>query len=147
MADFILLDKDPSIDITVLSNIKKIVRRGEILETKKLFEVSPEILAQQQLNAYNLRDIEGFLEPYADSVEIYEFPEKLMSKGKDKMRKDYGPMFQQVKDLHCEVTKRIVQGNTVIDHETVWGFGPKPVNAVAIYKIENGKIAKVYFIQ
>lgn len=147
IADLILLDKDPGSDLTILSNINRVIHRGQILEPAKLLPSSPEILAQQQLNAYNARDIEAFLEPYSDSVELYSFPDKLMSKGKDEMRKGYEEMFQQVKELHCEVTKRIVQGNTVIDHETVSGFGPKPVKAIAIYKIEKGKIAKVYFIQ
>jgi hypothetical protein len=62
------------------------------------------------------------------------------------MRKQYGSMFDQTKNLHCELVNRIVLGNTVIDHERVT-YGPdrKPVQAVAIYIIENGKIRKVYF--
>jgi len=49
--------------------------------------------------------------------------------------------------LHCEVTKRIIQGNTVIDHESVTGFGDKPLTAIAVYTIEKNKIVKVHFIQ
>ena len=99
-----------------------------------------------QLNAYNARDIDAFLEPYAEDVEIYEFPEKLRYKGKETMRKQYGGMFEQTKNLHCELVNRIVTGNTVIDHERVtYGGDKSPVQAVAIYKIENGKIKRVYF--
>lgn len=108
---------------------------------------TPEQLAQKQLDAYNARNIEAFLEPYSDSVEIYMFPGKLMSKGKEAMRKDYGAMFQQVPNLHCTLVNRIVEGNTVIDHESVTGFGPQPLKAIAIYTIQKGKISKVYFIQ
>ena len=36
-------------------------------------EITPESLAQKQLIGYNARDIEAFLEPYADDVEIYTF--------------------------------------------------------------------------
>jgi hypothetical protein len=40
----------------------------------------------------------------------------------------------------------MVVGNTVIDHERVSVSADKaPTEAVAIYKIENGKIKKVYF--
>ncbi len=108
---------------------------------------TPEQLAQAQLDAYNARNIDAFLEPYSDSVEIYMFPGKLMSKGKEAMRKEYGAMFQQVPNLHCTLVNRIVEGNTVIDHESVSGFGPQPLKAIAIYTIQKGKISKVYFIQ
>jgi hypothetical protein len=97
------------------------------------------------LNAYNLRDIEAFLEPYADDVEIYDYPDKLQLKGKEMMREGYAGMFEKVTNLHCELVERIVQGNIVIDKERVQ-FGDKFVEAVAIYHIENGKIKKVYFI-
>lgn len=147
IADILVFEKDPTSDLTVLTGLKELYRRGQLLKTSELLPSSPEILAQQQLNAYNLRNIDAFLEPYADSVELYEFPDKLFAKGKASMRIQYAEMFKRTPELHCEVTKRIVQGNTVIDHETVSGFGPKPLNAIAIYKIEKGKIAKVYFIQ
>ena len=41
-------------------------------------------MAQRQLIAYNIRNIEAFLEPYADDVEIYLYPDKLLMKGKEK---------------------------------------------------------------
>lgn len=108
---------------------------------------TPEQLAQAQLDAYNARNIDAFLESYSDSVEIYAFPAKLLSKGKEAMRKEYGAMFQQVPNLHCTLVNRIVEGNTVIDHESVSGFGPQPLKAIAVYTISKGKISKVYFIQ
>lgn len=146
-ASFLLLENNPTVDINALSSIHTVINRGNVFYPSKLLPNTPETLVQQQLNAYNLRNIDAFLEPYSDSVEIYTFPDKLMSKGKDAMRNGYAEMFKNVTELHCELTKRIVQGNTVIDHESVIGFGPKPLKAIAIYKIEKGKIAKVYFIQ
>jgi hypothetical protein len=41
----------------------------------------------------------------------------------------------------------MVQGNTVVDHEEVWGFGEKPIYGVVVYQIKNGKIASVHFSQ
>ena len=117
------------------------------MKASELIPVTPAILAQQQLNAYNARDIDAFLAPYAEDVELYDFPDKLISKGKEAMRKGYEGMFKNLKELHCEVTQRIIQGNTVIDHESVIGFGGPVVKAVAVYQIENNKIKKVYFIQ
>lgn len=147
IADIVLLEKDPTADLNSLMYPKTIIHRGISIDPKKILPTSPEILVQQQLNAYNLRNMESFLEPYSDSVEIYQFPSKLILQGKDQMRKDYEALFKNVKELHCQVTERIIEGNTVIDHETVTGFGPRPLTAIAIYHIANGKIAKVYFIQ
>ncbi len=146
-ADMLLLDKDPTQDLTALASIQTVIHRGRPLKPGDLLPVTPESLVQQQLNAYNLRNIDAFLEPYADSVELYIFPDRLIGKGKAQMRNNYETMFIQFKDLHCEVTKRMVQGNTIIDHESVTGISPNLLKAVAIYKIENNKIAKVYFIQ
>jgi hypothetical protein len=109
-------------------------------------EITPEALAQKQLEAYNAHNIDAFVEPYADDVEIYEFPNKLLYKGKETMRKDYGEFFKRATNLHCELKNRIIQGNTVIDKEYITGAG-KPFEAVAIYQIENNKIKKVYFMR
>ncbi|MFT3824699.1 MAG: amidohydrolase family protein [Chitinophagaceae bacterium] len=148
IADLLLLDKDPVQDINIPASINTVIHRGVLMTPQQLLPVTPEILAQQQLNAYNAHDIDAFLAPYSDSVELYDlYSGKLIMKGKEDMRKQYSGMFNTVKELHCQVVNRIVQGNTVIDHERVTGFGDKPLEGVAIYKIEKGKIAKVYFNQ
>lgn len=110
-------------------------------------ELSPEELVQQQLDGYNARDIDLFLAPYSDSVEIYSFPNRLDAKGKENIRPGYASMFENSPKLHCELVNRIVNGNMVIDRERVTGLLPKKkvLEAVAIYIIENGKIQKVYF--
>jgi len=109
-------------------------------------KITPKSLAQQQLDAYNLRDINAFLEPYAEDVEVYTFPNTLKYKGKETMKKIYGKMFKNVPNLHCELQNRIVHGNIVIDKERVQ-FKDKIKEATAIYHIINNKIKKVYFIK
>jgi hypothetical protein len=103
-------------------------------------------LVQQQLNAYNARSIDAFLAPYADDVELYDFPDKLVGKGKDAMRKAYTAVFSAFPDLHCEIKHRIVHGSTIIDDESISGIGKTKVEGTSIYKIENNKIKKVYVI-
>jgi hypothetical protein len=106
-----------------------------------------EQLAQQQLDAYNRRDIEAFLKPYSDSVQVYMFPNQLMYKGKETMRQQYAGMFSGTPDLFCKLKNRMVVKNTVIDHEQVTFDKKRPaMEAIAIYTIEKGKIAKVHFI-
>lgn len=104
-------------------------------------------LAQAQLDAYNNHDLEAFLLPYSDSVAVYTFPNQLQYKGKAQMRKVYGEMFQNLPDLHCSLVNRIAIGHTVIDQESVvFRKDEKPMQAIAIYKVKEGKIAEVYFI-
>jgi hypothetical protein len=40
-----------------------------------------------------------------------------------------------------------VQGDVVIDKESITGVGSNKFEATAIYQIKQGKITKVYFIQ
>ncbi len=81
--------------------------------------LTPEQLAQAQLEGYNNRDIEAFLAPYSDTVKIYNFPAELTTQGKEAMRTGYSNMFDNLPDLHCTLLNRMVSGNTVIDHESV----------------------------
>jgi imidazolonepropionase-like amidohydrolase len=146
LANMVLLNENPIEDLENLTNINAIFNKGEVIKPLKLLDVTPEILAQQQLNAYNQRNIEAFLKPYAEDVKVYTFPDQLMYEGKKKMRQGYTNMFNNTPNLHCEVVNRIVYGNVVIDHELVQ-FGDKLIKAVAIYEIKNDKISEVYFVK
>jgi len=145
-ANLVLLNANPVENIDNIIQINRVINNGIVFNPDDILKDSPEDLAQRQLNAYNLRNIDAFLEPYADDVEIYTFPDKLQAKGKEAMRNMYTPMFEKTPNLHCELVNRIVQGNNVIDHERVQ-FGNRMVEAIAIYHMEDGKIKKVYFIQ
>ncbi len=110
-------------------------------------KAEPEKLAQAQLEAYNNRDVEAFIKPYAEDVKVYTFPSTLMYEGREEMRNIYGRMFARTPDLHCKLINRMVMGNTVIDQEEVTLVkGEKPMKAIAIYKIKGEKIVEVYFI-
>ncbi|MEZ4921294.1 MAG: amidohydrolase family protein [Saprospiraceae bacterium] len=146
MADLVVLNRDPLADLNHLQDIHAVVKGGQWHAAEDILEYSPEDLVQQQLNGYNARDIDAFVAPYSEDVELFTFPNEPMGKGKANMRVQYQQLFENVPELHCELVNRIVLGNTVIDQERVTGFPSGTLEAVAIYKIENGKIAKVYFI-
>jgi imidazolonepropionase-like amidohydrolase len=145
-ANMVLLNKNPLDSLANWSSIEWVINKGTAIKPSTIINNSAEQLVQQQLNAYNAHDLDAFLEPYADDVELYDFPGKLFSKGKEQMRKDY-VFITQTPKLYCRLQNRVAQGNMIIDHEEVWFGGAKPVYAVAIYIIEKGKIAKVYFKQ
>ena len=108
--------------------------------------VLAEEIVQQQLDAYNTRDIDGFLQTYAEDVQLYNFPTEIRSRGQKEMRESYTGFFDSTPDLNCEIRNRIVIGNKIIDEEYITVNG-NSFNAVAIYEVENGKIAKVTFLQ
>lgn len=144
-ANLILLNGNPLDSLANLTKIYKVINRGVVFDPDTLVAETPVALVQRQLNAYNFRNIDAFLEPYADDVELYNFPGQLDTKGKEKMREVYSSMFDKTPGLHCELVNRIVQGNVVIDKERV-RFNGKMIEAVAIYQVENNKIRRVYFI-
>ncbi len=129
-------------------NINAQENKAETKVKEEVTEVDPASLAQAQLEAYNAKDIDAFLESYADDVKVYNFPDQLTMEGKEAMRPIYTRMFANVEDLHCEVINRMVLGNKVIDHEKITGFVKDDYfYAIAIYTIEANKIAEVRFLK
>lgn len=115
---------------------------------QKDIEIIAKKLAEEQLIAYNNRDIEAFVLPYAENVKVFNFPSELLYEGREKMYDLYGRMFARTPDLHCKLVNRMVMGNTVIDQEEVTiTKNEPPMRAIAIYKIVDGKIAEVYFVR
>jgi hypothetical protein len=110
--------------------------------------VSPaEQVVQVQLEAYNRRDLEGFLATYSPDIRIYLHPDRLLMSGLDQMRKEYGDAFTANPNGRAAITGRMVQGNYVIDHEHVTGLADgREIRAVAVYEVRDGKIRNVWFI-
>lgn len=145
-ANLILLDANPIDTLTNITKIFRVINKGVLFNPDSIIKETAAALVQRQLNAYNFRNVEAFLDTYADDVELYNYPSTLLGKGKEGMRKIYSNLFDHTPDLHCELLERIVQGNIVIDKERV-KFANRIMEAVAIYHIENNKITKVYFVQ
>ena len=144
MADMVLLNANPLDSLANWRKIERVINRGIVLDPASLIRNSPEMLVQQQLNGYNAQDIDAFLAPYADNAEVFDLTGKLLMKGKDEMRKQYSRALM-MPGLYCRLVNRIVQGNTVVDHEEIDAVDLKtPFYGIAIYKIENGKIIKMY---
>ncbi len=109
---------------------------------------SPENIVQKQLDAYNARDVDAIMGTYAEDAQQFEHPAKLLASGSAQLRERFAIRFQEP-NLHATLLKRIVMGNVVIDHERVtrtFPEGPGNIQLIAIYEVQNGKIAKAWFI-
>ena len=110
--------------------------------------MSPEATVQSQLDAYNAHDLEALLGVYAGDAQQFEHPAKLLAAGADQIRARFAERFTEP-NLHAQLVKRIVVGNVVIDQELVtcmFPEGPGTVELAAIYEVQNGKIAKAWFV-
>jgi hypothetical protein len=105
-----------------------------------------ESVVQEQLDAYNARDIDAFADTYSDDITLHNFPNQVTGKGKTAMKERYDTFFKNTPNLHCKIKNRMVIGNKVIDEEQVT-VNDSVVHAVAIYEVENGKIVKVTFLR
>ena len=106
----------------------------------------PAWLAQEQLDAYNAHDLERFVAVYAEDVRAYRMPstEPFLS-GKTQFAEHYAANRFNNAALRAELVNRIAFGNKVIDHERIFGIGPRPVEAAAVYEIHDNLIQTVWF--
>ncbi len=111
--------------------------------------MNPETIVQNQLDAYNNRDINAFLECHSKDYEAFSFSETTpYLKGRKQLEETYSGIFKDSPNLYSKLLKRIVLGNTIIDHEEITGRkGVDLLELVAIYEVENGLIVKGNFIR
>ncbi len=109
--------------------------------------MSSEKVIQNQVEAYNSRDIDQFVACHGPHVKLYNFGEiEPFCIGSDKLRSRYAEVFDSSPLLHTKIINRITMGNTVIDHEIVTGrAGVDSIEMVAIYTVENGLIVRADF--
>jgi hypothetical protein len=96
---------------------------------------------QKQLDAYNARDIDAFMEWWSDDCEYYEFPARLLASGAAQIRERHVTRFKEA-NLFGKLIRRSVVDNLVVDQEVVtrtFADGIGEVDVLAIYQIENGK--------
>ncbi len=113
-----------------------------------MLDVIPETVVQQQLDAYNARDLDALLASYAPDAQMFEHPSKLLATGSQELRDRFTLRFQEP-NLHATLLRRIVSGSVVVDHERVtrtFPEGPGEIELVMIYQVEGSRIAKAWSI-
>ncbi len=108
--------------------------------------MNPATIVQKQVEAYNARDIDQFVECHDANVRLYNFAEASpFATGHSDLRQIYGDVFDNSPNLNAKILNRMVMGNTVIDHEIVTGRKGVDVEIIAIYKVENDLIVEARF--
>ncbi|MFQ6116257.1 MAG: amidohydrolase family protein, partial [bacterium] len=148
LADMVILNSDPLLDIQNTSDIHLVIKNGNIYQPKQIITKTPEDIVQQQVNAYNARDIKAFLATYSPDINIFNHPDSLLYSGLEEMEEVYKSLFEKVPNLHVKIVNRIALGKFVIDREKVTGFpNGRVIHAVAIYKVQDDSIQRVWFVR
>jgi hypothetical protein len=110
--------------------------------------LSPQDIAQAQLDAYNAQDLDAHCAWFADDVVVADLNGAVSLTGLEAYRARYAKVFADFPQNKVDLLNRIVLGNTVIDHEHV-SRGPEgpTFEVAAIYTIAGGKIARVDFVK
>jgi hypothetical protein len=100
---------------------------------------------EEQLLAYNARDLERFIAVYSRDVVIEDGDGNVTMRGHETLRQQYGRLFRESPALEGRVLQRMRVGNYVVDEEQVTGMmGSADIaHAVVIYRVEGGKIVNV----
>jgi len=119
---------------------------------EKTPDLIPSTLEQKALNvvsarnkAYNSHDLEAFLATYDEEVKIYNYPDELMGEGVERLRRIFGDQFSK-NDGKITVHSQHAVGNIVMSDATESFFGIEQ-HVLAIYTIENGRIADLRLIE
>ena len=108
----------------------------------------PATILDREIAAYNARNMDAFLAFYTPDAELYEFPDKLLAKGTEALRKRYEPRFGEP-NLHATIVSRMVIGDKVIDRENIVRTFPEGTgtwDVVAISEVKGSLISRVWFI-
>ncbi|HEV3020597.1 MAG TPA: nuclear transport factor 2 family protein [Burkholderiaceae bacterium] len=106
---------------------------------------TPEAIVERQLAAFNARDLRAFLAEYSDDVLVYRPPgTEPVFVGKDALGRFYATERFNRPNLHASIVNRIVVGDTVIDHERIFGVKDQPFELAVVYGIAAGRIKWIW---
>ena len=108
---------------------------------------TPEQVVQQQLDAYNAKDVAAWLATYHPEAEQFALHGERLARGHAEMLARIQIRFAEP-DLHAQLLSRTVMGNVVVDHERITRNFPEGrghVEMLCIYEVAGGVIAKATF--
>ncbi|ABZ94617.1 conserved hypothetical protein [Leptospira biflexa serovar Patoc strain 'Patoc 1 (Ames)'] len=105
-------------------------------------------IIENQLIAYNNKDIEKFLTYWDQNAKIYLHPNTLIANGIQEIKERHLMRFQEP-DLSAELISRKAYSEKIVDFEIVTRNLPEGkaiLDVLAIYEIENNFITKAWFL-
>src|SRR3954469_4737578 len=95
------------------------------------YTTTPESVVQRQLDAYNAHDIDALMATYAEDIELFEHPAKLLATGAQQVRERQAVRLAEP-NLHAKLIQRMVMGSIVIDQEVVTRTFPEGTGQIEL---------------
>ena len=114
------------------------------------YSQSPTDVVEQQLKAYNSRDIDSFMAIFHTDIEIWTLGNETPSySGWEAVKDVYSNLFDRSPKLHSTVLNRSVIGNKVIDYERIAGRNGtnEDLFLVMIFEVVDGKIRRAWAVR
>lgn len=108
-------------------------------------EPSPYEIVQKQVESFNARDLDAFVNCYTNTVLVTNYPSDTISVGRQQMKEGYKKFYERMPNVEVKVSNRITIGATVIDQEVVT-INDKQNLQVAVYEVD-GLITSMRFIK
>ena len=106
---------------------------------------APESVVQQQLDAYNARDLGKFLMAFSEDVQVFRPPATQPAiAGKKAFGDFYATQRFCHEGLRAELLNRIVLGNRIIDHERITGVSAAAFEVAVVYEVSDGLIRRLW---
>jgi hypothetical protein len=119
----------------------------ELPQQKQSADASiPAILVARQVEAYNKRDLDGFVATFSPDVEMRTLgSDNVAVRGHKAMREAYQWLLTAPKELHAVAVERIVSGPFVVARLHIEGLSePFPFDPVWIYEVRDSLIRRVW---
>jgi hypothetical protein len=107
--------------------------------------LSPEEIAQANIEAYNAHDVEALMATFSPSATFGQLGGRILLDGRGPMQGYYTQLFQAQPTLRCEVRQRTVIGQFVVELQEISGEGQPGMQAMMISEVREGKILKVWY--
>jgi len=120
-----------------------------------IFFVSPIWVSAQDKNevvknyiaAFNSRDVNKYLEFLDDSIVEYVFPNEILYKGKEQMRKAYTSAFNAtVLGGKIKILGTSEIGGVYVIEQSLIGNGPDSVDQFIMFKFSENKIVEIHYL-
>ncbi len=107
-------------------------------------------LVDRQYQAYEAKNLDGFMAFYSDNAKICQIEKDKCATGAKEIKEVYTKLFAASEYLKVTISRRIREGDYVIDWENVEfkiDGAIRKISGISIYQIKNGKIQNLQLFE
>ena len=104
-------------------------------------EETPEQTVDRSISAHNRNDAAALSECFALDARFASLKGNILLDGRGSLKNFYAQFFEGRPGAHCEIVKRAVFANYVVDQQRIASPGSPEMNAMVVSQVEHGLIA------